>query len=485
MRRSRGHDLNRAAYLACYAACVVTAAVVFPLLLVPIGVAALCGTLIGLWCTRTSFGVRRGLPPGRLPLVAVAPAIDHDFYAKQAARLGPVFKTISPVLPSPTVCLVGLPRGLSALRTHEDKLGPVGISFDPLIPKKLLRHMSPDDHRRYRKIFQDAFRDDVVEACLPEIEAIVAAGLSGLAETSSRDPTRGIAPRSALEQEVALKALLRLFLGLTPRSADAEFTALRLLAIGEDVGGPPASPRFREVESAADEIVVVIRRHGDGITTAFANGVEPPPSFLAALLRAHPAELDDPTTVLNLVFLLRTATTDVTGLLHWIVKLLGDNPEWLASVRAAAEPEDLAKRVVMETLRLEQSELLFRTAREDLHIDGFVVPAGWHLRVCVHESHRDPAVFDEPERFDPDRFKRRYNRYEYSPLGALGHTCLGVKTVFALAGTFVERLATGYDMAVVSDGAPEFGMHWRPSRRHRVVLRPVGDVGPGCRTTVG
>jgi len=477
VRGSRRHTLNRAAYLAGYAACVIAAAVVFPQLLVPIGFAALYGTLVGLWCTRASLGVRRGLPPGRLPLVAVAPATDHDFYAKQAARLGPIFKTISPVLPNPTVCVVGLPRGLAALRNHEDKLCPIGISFDSLIPKKLLRHMGPDDHRRYRKIFQDAFRDDVVDACLPEIEAIVAAALSGLAETSARDPARGITPRPALERDVALNALLRLFLGLTPGSADAEFTALRLLTIGEDVGGSPGSVRFRQVESAAEEILAVIHGRGEGIATAFANGVEPPPSFLAALLRAHPAELANPTTVLNLVFLLRTATTDLTGLLHWIVKLLGDNPEWLASVRTSAEPAHLAKRVVMETLRLEQSELIFRTAKADIDIDGFVVPAGWHLRVCVHESHRDPAVFDDPERFDPDRFKRRYNRSEYSPLGALGHTCLGVKTVFALAGTFVERLAAGYDMAVVSDGAPEFSMHWRPGRRHRVVLRPVEEAG--------
>ena len=38
---------------------------------------------------------------------------------------------------------------------------------------------------------------------------------------------------------------------------------------------------------------------------------------------------------------------------------------------------------------------------------GFRLPRGWLLRICVHESHRDPAVFEHPEVFDPDRFLRR------------------------------------------------------------------------------
>ena len=338
--------------------------------------------------------------------------------------MGPVFKTISPVLSAPTVCMVGLPLGLSVLREHEASLCPIGISFDALIPRKLLRSMSADDHPGYRRLFQRAFRDDVVEACLPEIEGIVGSGLSQLADESVRSAPRGLAPRSYLESLV-LTAFLQLFFGLTPDSVRAEAAATQLLHIGQDVGGRIGGRRYRKVALAADGLASIIREQGALLCDGQQSGTEPPRSFLEALLRERPDALDDPTITFNLVFLARTAATDVTGLLHWILKMLGDNQEWIGALRASTDRTDLAQRVVMETLRLEQSELLFRTVREEINVGGYVVPAGWHLRVCVRESHQDQSVFDRPERFDPDRFQRRYNRQQYSPLVRRGTPASG------------------------------------------------------------
>ena len=216
-----------------------------------------------------------------------------------------------------------------------------------------------------------------------------------------------------------------------------------------------------------------MRRQEAEIHALLASGREPPPSFLAALLREHPAALDDPTIRMNLTFLMRTAATDVTGLLHWIVKMLGDNNHWLSAMRGSTSADDIAERVVMETLRLEQSEFIVRNVREDITIGEFGVPAGWSLRVCVRESHRNPAVFDNPQRFDPDRFKARFNVHQYAPLGALGHTCLGRETTRVLACAFVRQLASEYDLLVASDGPPDYRYHWRPGRRYRVILRRV------------
>lgn len=471
---------RRSAYVAAYAAVVVLLALVEPVLLVPIGLVAAGATAAGLWCSRTSYGTTHGLPPGRLPLVAVAPVVDHDFYAKEAARLGPVFKTVSPVLPTPTVCVVGLARGLSLLRRHEQSLGPITMSFDPLIPRRLLRHMSPDDHRHYRKIFQGALDDEVIAACLPELRSILADGLSRLAGESSEAAGGGVAPRPHLERMV-LATFVRLFLGLAPGSADAERAVALLLTIGVDVGGAPGGERYRAVEAAAAELAGIVERAGQWISERAATGAATPPSFLSALLREHPDALGDPAITFNLVFLLRTGATDVTGLLHWILELLGKSPSWVEAVRASDEGSDLPQRVVMETLRLEQSELIFRRVTQDIDVEGFRVPAGWHLRLCIRESHQDPEVFEEPERFDPDRFLRRPTRNEYSPLGALGHTCLGVKTIHSVAGAFVRELAAGYELSVVAQGRPEFILHWWPGRRHRIALRRrSGPEGAGA-----
>ena len=178
---------------------------------------------------------------------------------------------------------------------------------------------------------------------------------------------------------------------------------------------------------------------------------------------------------LNLVFLLATGARDVTGLLHWIVKMLGDNPEWNEKVRSRDAPPDLPSRVVFETLRLAQSEVIMRKVLEPFEIDGFVVPADWYLRVCVKESHSDAAIFPNPSVFDPDRFLgTRFGRNEYSPFGMRLHSCVGVGATVTIACALVHELSGRYDWTLVRDGPPEFDrFHWRPNRNLRVALNPL------------
>jgi cytochrome P450 len=149
---------------------------------------------------------------------------------------------------------------------------------------------------------------------------------------------------------------------------------------------------------------------------------------------------------------------------------------------ATALPLDPATCIVLETLRLEQSEYLYRRVVRPLAVDGYTVPAGWILRLCVNESHRDATIFTDPDRFDPERFRNRvYGRSEYAPFGGDAHGCMGAHLVHFLGRLFVEELAFAADWAVVRDGPPERGnrhrMHWRPSAQRRVVMhaRAAGD----------
>ena len=135
-----------------------------------------------------------------------------------------------------------------------------------------------------------------------------------------------------------------------------------------------------------------------------ADGGEPPSSVLGEIVREQPGSAADPNVRLNLIFVLATGARDVGSLLHWIVKMLGDNPAWVEKGQNGSAPADLPSRIVFETLRLEQSEVIMRKVTEAFSIDGFVVPADWYLRICVKESHSDPAIFANPGSFDPDRF---------------------------------------------------------------------------------
>ena len=100
----------------------------------------------------------------------------------------------------------------------------------------------------------------------------------------------------------------------------------------------------------------------------------------------------------------------------------------------------------------------------------------WLLRICVNESHRDPAVFAEPNTFDPDRFAgRTFSRLEYSPFGADTHGCMGAQIAHFLGRILVEELCAGFEWRLTRAGPPEHGSrqrdHWRPSAETLAVMQ--------------
>jgi len=72
---------------------------------------------------------------------------------------------------------------------------------------------------------------------------------------------------------------------------------------------------------------------------------------------------------------------------------------------------DLAKMkftwtVAMETLRLVPPSFgLFRRAIEDTEFGGYLIPKGWQVFLASSVTHMDAAIFHEPAKFDPSRFK--------------------------------------------------------------------------------
>ena len=187
---------------------------------------------------------------------------------------------------------------------------------------------------------------------------------------------------------------------------------------------------------------------------------------------------EDETLLGNLVYILQVGRADLTGLFMWILKQLGDHPEWAArlraGVRAQPTPTDpsLPARILKETLRLEQSEYVYRRAQQDIVFHDFLIPKGWRIRVLIREGHRDPAIFDDPERFDPDRFARAEligKRLATFGLGA--HACIEPQLTETAVTVALTVLARSFEWQVVDDGPREYGWaHWQPSARFRVAF---------------
>jgi cytochrome P450 len=96
-------------------------------------------------------------------------------------------------------------------------------------------------------------------------------------------------------------------------------------------------------------------------------------------------------------------------------------------------------------------------------VAGYAIRAGADVLICPYTLHRHPGFWDEPERFDPDRFSaersKGRHRYAYIPFGAGPRFCVGnnlgmLEAVFGLATL-----------------AREFRLE--PVAGHRVVAEPL------------
>jgi cytochrome P450 len=91
---------------------------------------------------------------------------------------------------------------------------------------------------------------------------------------------------------------------------------------------------------------------------------------------------------------------------------------------------DLTVRVLHEALRLcPPAAGTMRAPTRDIVVDGHLVEAETMALVSFYALHRDPALWEEPERFDPDRFlaerSKGRSRWQYLPFGGGPRSCVG------------------------------------------------------------
>ncbi|MCX5208882.1 cytochrome P450 [Kitasatospora sp. NBC_00240] len=174
-----------------------------------------------------------------------------------------------------------------------------------------------------------------------------------------------------------------------------------------------------------------------------------------------------------------TATT-----LTWLYLLLDRHPEARERALAAGgegspERREAVQALVSETLRLYPSAwVLPRYATADDVLAGHRVEAGTDLLVCPYLTHRDPALWPEPERFDPRRFTvpglRPAVPGSYLPFGLGPRACLGLQFALRESTVLLEHLLPAYTLAFHSVPA---------GAAYSITVRPDGPT-PATLTAV-
>ncbi|MCZ0991320.1 cytochrome P450 [Streptomyces diastatochromogenes] len=131
------------------------------------------------------------------------------------------------------------------------------------------------------------------------------------------------------------------------------------------------------------------------------------------------------------------------------VLALHARPVQLAAVR---EDLGLVQGTVEEALRLDgPSKMSIRTAARDLGLDGHTLRAGDRIFLVTAAANRDPARFEDPDRFDVRRTGATHLGFGFG-----AHFCIGAALARLVAVAAVETLVRDHPGLTVADptGSP-------------------------------
>jgi hypothetical protein len=155
-----------------------------------------------------------------------------------------------------------------------------------------------------------------------------------------------------------------------------------------------------------------------------------------------------------------------TGLIsNALRQLLTHRHAWEEICRDAS----LIPNAVEEVLRFDSSVIAWRRqATQAVEIGGVPVPAGANLLLLLGSANRDPAVFEDPERFDI----HRRNAREHLSFGQGVHYCLGAPLGRLEARVVLEELSARLPgLRLVPGQAPRF----RPNTTFRGPLALLAE----------
>ncbi len=311
--------------------------------------------------------------------------------------------------------------------------------------------LDPPDHTRLRRLVSKAFSPKVVRALEPDISALVE-GLLDKAEQAGR-----LEVIADLAYPLPVAVICRL-LGV-PIEDEPKFSwASALLAQGLDpfIAFTGQSPGFEERMEAGlwlrGYLRDLLRRRRE----------QPGDDLMSGLIAVEESgdqlTEDEIVATCNLLLIAGHETT-VNLIANAVLAMLRHRRYWTA----LANDPDRAPAIVEETLRYDPPvQLVGRVAGADMTIGEVRIPKGDTMMLLLAAAHRDPAVTERPDDFDPDR-------------GAVRHLAFGLGPHFCL-GAPLARLEATVALSAVTRRFPGARLGGEPSYKPNVTLRGMADL---------
>ncbi|KAI4295086.1 hypothetical protein MLD38_040643 [Melastoma candidum] len=143
--------------------------------------------------------------------------------------------------------------------------------------------------------------------------------------------------------------------------------------------------------------------------------------------------------------------------------------------------------VTDETLRLISFSLMaFREARQDVEINGYIIPKGWKVLLWFRSVHLDPEIYPNPKRFNPSRWKVKLSKIfplishqppgTFLPFGGGGRLCPGNDLAKLEIAIFLHHFLLNYRVERIDPKGPtQYLPHTRPKDNGLARIRKLSS----------
>lgn len=98
---------------------------------------------------------------------------------------------------------------------------------------------------------------------------------------------------------------------------------------------------------------------------------------------------------------------------------------------------------------------LMRECTKECKVKDLTVPKGGVIFIPIYSMHRDPTIWPNPEKYDPERFspggKRSRDPYEYLPFGTGPRNCIGLRFAQMEMKLMLTRILKKYSLELAAD----------------------------------
>ncbi|KKK78236.1 hypothetical protein LCGC14_2845590, partial [marine sediment metagenome] len=283
---------------------------------------------------------------------------------------------------------------------------------DMALSRLMLVNMDPPEHVKYRRIVRNAFTPKAVQGYEQRFREVAKETIDNIAAKGECEFVTDVAA------ELPLIAIMSLCgIPMEDKQQFFDWTNTMIFTEDEEMSGE---------DGAAASQAAAIEVYAYAANLAEKHKTEPLTDIVGALLdgTVNDEKLTADEFQLFFLMLIAAGNESTRSVIAHGMRLLIEHPDQLQKL---IDDPSLISSAVEETLRFNPAFVqMRRTVMEDVEIEGQQLKAGDKMVLNWQAINHDPAIFENPETFDVERFKRNPElTKQHRAFGNGEHFCIG------------------------------------------------------------